>query len=169
MEIKNNHSIELDLTSFIDVIFVILIAFIVAYSNNKTSLPTPAPIIEPMEDVVSIGLIVEYSDEDIKTRNVQLTCYPETNFETVPPIEGDNDDSFTVLQEQITQIVNDNPDVPVLLSIYEDKILYRDHKRIEQMIEQLDVNSNFYSTWKRTEENASESVDQDKLENSDGQ
>ena len=172
MNKKRNRSIELDLTSFIDVIFVILIAFMFIYTNKNSSLqPTPAPVVNPMDDVVSIGLLVEYSDENVETRNIQLSCNPEMNLELIAPAEGDNDESFVALEEQITQIVNDNPDVPVLLSMYEDKILYKDHKRIEEIVGQLAEKDNFYPTWKRNvvEETVSESTAEDIAENSNGQ
>lgn len=165
MRNRNNRSIELDLTSFIDVIFVILIAFIVTYSTNKASQPTPAPIVNPMDDVISIGLLVEYNDDNVETRNIQLSCNMEMDVDSIAPVEGDSDESFAILEKQITKIVNENPDVPVLLSMYEDKILYRDHKRVEQIVDQLKEQSNFYPTWKR---NSDSNVD-NTVENNDGQ
>lgn len=168
MKKNKNRSIELDLTSFIDVIFVILIAFIIIYSSRSSGSaePTPAPVINPMDNVITLGLIVEYNDENVKSRTIQLVSEPEMTIEPFDTLEGENEEAFYSLQEQITKIVDENPDVPILLNAYEDKILYRDHRRIEEINDSLKTKGNYYPSWKTKV--TEESTDAD-MESNDGQ
>lgn len=152
MKRSSNHIVDLDLTSFIDILFAILICFIFMNSLKNGSSEEVVITTNPEQtDMVSMVLLVEYDENIVENRTIRMESDQEIEFAEFALLEGENEAAYETLKDELVRVINaTEPDVPILLSIYEDRILYRDHKRIEEITDELKLeNSNFYTKWKR--------------------
>ena len=178
---REKNRIDLDLTSMLDVIFIILIVVMCQLSINASNkdreseskqntidamqtenvdlhteieslkeenvlYETHLSNMENEEHLVSfITLSAEYETADPSIRHIRLLSGEDTKIEDMIIEEETKSDKFKELEIILSELIETDTDVPVLLTLYEDRILYRDQTRIMQILDDLrEDNSNLF-------------------------
>ena len=144
----NKRDIILDLTSLLDVIFIILM---VVMCNQQVEKPentvNPDPVIPPtIEDRVStITISIPYEDDDPTSRQMELIVNNSTtpSFIKIDPENvkaSDETNPYSKFKSEIIRIVGDsrNMDIPVILTLDDSKMLYRDAKEVTKILSEID-------------------------------
>ena len=143
----NKRDIILDLTSLLDVIFIILM---VVMCNQQVAKPetavNPDPVIPPtIEDRVStITIRIPYED-DPTSRIMELFV----NNSTTPSVikidsknakASDETNPYSKFKMEIVKIVGESRDmdIPVILTLDDSKMLYRDAKEVTKILSEID-------------------------------
>ena len=162
-------NIELDLTSLLDVIFIVLMVVmchsIVETQNEKEKaleavteaeagksanmvydeLSASIKLYEARKDdidnlenkVAFADLYVNVDQNDIKTRYIRFLLKDNLLIEEME-VNPDNEGSvYLEFQSKLEEYLTANADVPVLLTLDESDILYRDHVKMEEILGEL--------------------------------
>ena len=184
MKIGNskNNTIDVDHTSLLDVIFIILMVVMCSVSAGVASsegegdalddakgqiafLETELEVnqgyldaIETIYDdvaIITIYAAYSYTEEEPTELNRELWLSRKTNQakpleSTKIPVEKDNEqEAIDSLNSQIADLLSSNQNMPVLISIDKERILYRDYKHIDDMLKKLEQeHTNLYHTYK---------------------
>ncbi len=156
---RTRDDIIIDLTSLLDVIFLVLLVVIVQQKNITAETQTAKAeneiqkaLYEDMLDTAgSYDLFVSvYSRYDEKNP-VSRTIYVQKKGEEKPgatfELNGnDVEGEMKAFKDYLTGYIEENPDKPVILSLNEndDDILYRDEKAIQAIYDELNENPNVY-------------------------
>lgn len=142
------HNIIIDLTSMLDVIFIILM---VVMCNQHKGGEAPDrvsvdPVIPPsLEERVSTATISIPYEEDVVTRHIEMVF----NNSSVPrsieinkdnaAIEGE-DNPYALFEQEMISFATDNKaeDIPVVLTLDDRDMLYRDAVKISEILSELD-------------------------------
>ncbi len=91
--------------------------------------------------VLTVSVNVGYVTPDMKERNINILLCGEENPETFH-LKGENTEELNTFEEKLKKCIEGNDDKPVILSLNEDeeKILWRDEKRIKEIFEKLGNN-----------------------------
>lgn len=130
---------HIDLTSLLDVIFILLIVVMCNYQMVKEPAPEPE-IIPVITDNPSVTVYMDFNDDDIKTRYAKLVWDENTIDEVV--VSPDNEDSsFGEIESIIQRFIDEHGNEPVFIVIDETKILYRDQTKMTDMLTSLSQNN----------------------------
>ena len=153
----------IDLTSLLDVIFIILLVVICSQQLTKwdyesreqeaTETVRDAEAIAELyqdqmethdklnEYVVKLSVYSDFNPEQITLRKVRILKESEA-IETIDLIGANTADAFAKLEKSLEDYIAENSDKPVILSLNEgdEKILYRDEKAILAIFESLSEN-----------------------------
>ena len=168
--IKDKTKIELDLTSLLDVIFIVLMVVmchsmataVEAESKVEDTAGLEAELDEvqdtlelyeareeeilSVEDrVLFVNAYVDFDENDIKTRTIKL-MYDES-FEIDPiTITPDNEsEMYESFENKLSSYLSEHSDMPILLTLDEENILYRDHERVMEIVDELkETHTNLY-------------------------
>lgn len=160
--IKNG--VLIDLTSLLDVIFILLLIVFIGYSNaemvNKDKLETSieaaadaeadadarASAYSDMEDtqnnlqqyVWAASIVATYNEEEITNREIKVLV-EGAEIESFQLVGNDVSESFLNFKNYLADYIIHHQNQPVILSLNEndDRILYRDEKEIKEIIEEL--------------------------------
>ena len=169
MRKRSKSEIIIDLTSLLDVIFLILMVVICKMTlmqneleNNTKEADIKAEEASALYDeanakeqlfldkldtqdklneyVWAVSVYASYSSDKITNRLIRVSAEDQDlqTFELIGT-QDKNEESFNALKDYLAENIEDNKDVPVILSLNEndEHILYRDEKRIKQIFEEL--------------------------------
>ena len=150
--------IDIDLTSLLDIIFLILMV-VMCYQSVNTPKQEPVKTeinITTDEYVSAMVLSVGYSDADVKTRNIVLTkknASEDEKAEVDLQISPENEeDVYLQFKEELTKFIASSTERPVLLILDDSQLLYRDAKKVNEIVEDISKEfTNFYYQGLRTE------------------
>jgi biopolymer transport protein ExbD len=156
---RNKVKLDLDLTPLLDVIFIVLMVVMCQMSINSESerektveaknaaeeaqakyevATTQLENYENEDQLVAfITLNAMYEKNDPKTRHIRLAYNDETLIEDIVITPETQEQAYGQFVEEITSFVQSKEGSPVLLSIDDSRILYRDYRRLEQEIKSL--------------------------------
>lgn len=159
---KLKKGLDIDLTPLLDVIFIVLMVVMCRLSlvtneeREKTleaenaaeeasaNYEVTRTQLENYENedqlVAFITLNAMYEKNNPKTRHIRLAYNDETVIEDIVITPETQEQSYSQFVEEITAFVEGKAGSPVLLSIDDDQILYRDHIRLEKEIASLQEN-----------------------------
>lgn len=163
---KNRTDVFIDVTSLLDVVFIILLIVITQISGSQSSLElreakaeealkeaeTQQKIYRDQIDsqenanqyVEFISVVSVYNPDTLTDRTVTLHFSAEDREETLT-LKGEAvDDAYRQLSQLLTDYIDGNPEKMVVLSLNEndEDILYRDEKRIQDIFTDLLVKPN---------------------------
>ncbi len=153
--------IIIDLTSLLDVIFIILLVVIVGQKYTNTNIQND--LIEEKEsyegavseynnsqtlydDAVntvkyfkSVSVSVPYDPDEVHKREIQFLFFGENEGEPIELIGNDVNNSIQEFKDRLEQYISENSDNPIVLSLNDDDdtILYRDEKLITEVFNEL--------------------------------
>ena len=160
---ENKNNIIIDLTSLLDVVFIVLLVLIcqLQTSGKKTeqaekdakraelSANAAAEIYNDLSDshknlsdyVVFIAVNSQF-EENLTTRHINLLCSDETvTIPEIKDLEGTYTDGYKDLRNFIEDYIKANSTKTIVLSLNEndEDILYRDEKAIKQIFTELTI------------------------------
>lgn len=157
---KRNNDLVIDLTSLLDVIFILLLVILcgeqiakeeyITREQQATEKVQEAEAAKGLYDdqmeirdninnyVCAISVYSDYNPDQITVRKVRVLKENE-EIESFDLIGADTKDGYEALTQCLTEYITANEAQPVILSLNEgdEKILYRDEKAIRQIFEQL--------------------------------
>ena len=166
--IWNKNSIDLDLTALLDVIFILLMVVMcyqvsavksgveeaeqkaieaeAAEESAEANAAVLAAQLEAMEEVESkvafMSVYVGYDPSNITTRYIRFVrSGKEESQEVIQEITitpATEDMSYQEFAAEFQAFMEANAEKPVLLSLDDSKILYRDHERMSSLIGELE-------------------------------
>ncbi|WP_155830737.1 hypothetical protein [Butyrivibrio sp. AE3009] len=156
---RNKVKLDLDLTPLLDVIFIVLMVVMCQMSINSESerektveaenaaeeaqakyevATTQLENYENEDQLVAfITLNAMYEKNDPRTRHIRLAYNDETLIEDIVITPETQEQAYGQFVEEITSFVQSKEGSPVLLSIDDSRILYRDYDRMEKEIASL--------------------------------
>lgn len=156
---KPKRGLDIDLTPLLDVIFIVLMVVMCRLSMvtedekektlaaenaaeeasaNYEVTKTQLENYENEDQLVAfITLNAMYEKNNPKTRHIRLAYNDEAVIEDIVITPETQDSSYAQFVEEITAFVESKAASPVLLTIDDDQILYRDHVRMEKEIAAL--------------------------------
>lgn len=158
----------IDLTSLLDVIFIILLVVLCGQSSMKkdlTQLQSEAENAQIKADEIyqlykeqievadnlnqyvwAVSIIVPYDENEITRRQIRFLKEGE-EIETINLVGNDVTNAVETFKKSLTKYIKENEDRPVILSLNEndDYILYRDEVMVLDILHELASNfSNVY-------------------------
>lgn len=157
---NNKGDVLIDLTSLLDVIFILLLVVLCGQSVLKSDLSesqasaenvqaeaeATREIYEDMIDtadnlnelVMSASISVPYNKSEVRKREIKILVEGE-EIKSFLLNGNDTDDSINDFKEYLDAYVSQNKDKPVILSLNDDddKILYRDETAILAIFDEL--------------------------------
>ena len=156
---KIKKGLDIDLTPLLDVIFIVLMVVMCRLSlvtneeREKTveaenaaeealaNYEVATTQLENYENenqlVAFITLNAMYEKNDPRTRHIRLAYNDETLIEDIVITPETQEQAYGQFGEEITSFVQSKEGSPVLLSIDDSRILYRDYVRMEKEIASL--------------------------------
>lgn len=143
----DKNKVDLDLTSLLDVIFIILM-IVMCYQYMKPSEPTTVnPVPEDIKDRVYFAtLVIEPESElNLENRNIKMyiddTEKMDINVSSLDEVT--EKEAYENMKTELTNLLEANPGIPVLVTLNDEKVLYRDVKMVSKVIEEIG-NTNLY-------------------------
>lgn len=157
---KRNNDLVIDLTSLLDVIFILLLVILcgeqLAKEEYISKEQQASEVVQEAEAakglyedqmelsdninnyVCTISVYSDYNPDQITVRKVRILKENE-EIESFDLIGADTQDVYEAFTKRLTEYVTASAEQPVILSLNEgdEKILYRDEKAILQIFEQL--------------------------------
>jgi biopolymer transport protein ExbD len=166
------NGVLIDLTSLLDVIFILLLVVVCSYNYEKqkneqdavlaresmTSAQAEAEadskaytdMLETQNDlqnyVWAASIVVPFEPDEITLRHIKV-LREDSEIISIDLVGNDVADSIKEFRDTLTDYVKSHPDRPVILSLNEndDSILYRDEKMINEVLTELaDTYDNVY-------------------------
>ena len=158
---------DIDLTPLLDVIFIVLMVVMCQQSLTSnaeketiTELENNMEVVEAENEIMKtqldnyenenqlvayITLKADYEKNDPKTRHIRLAYNDESVIEDIVITPDTQVQAYDQFVKEISTFVESKEGVPVLLTLEDEGILYRDHVRLEKEIAQLqETYSNLY-------------------------
>ena len=154
------NGVLIDLTSLLDVIFILLLVVICGFSKKeidtaeaKKSLDAAmaeaeadakaySDLMETENDLQkltwSASIVIPYEPDEITTRHIKVLKEGE-ELKTFDLVGNDVNESVNEFRNCLTEYVESNSDRPVILSLNEndENILYRDERAIKEILDEL--------------------------------
>ncbi len=155
---RENKIIDIDLTSMLDVIFIVLMVVMCQQvlglskaSQEKEDLENMVKVYQVLEEaeegnfVAYTSLRVDFEDANPKVRHIRLLYGNNPAIKEIEITPETEDSAYEEFVSSTENFLDDNKSIPVMLVIGEDGILYRDHERMEKEIKKLqETHSNLY-------------------------
>lgn len=166
---NTRNGVLIDLTSLLDVIFILLLVVICSYNYEKLkSVQDAAAAQESLNAAVTeaeansmaysdmidtqnnlqkyvwaASIVVPYEQDEITIRHIKVLT-EDTEIITIDLVGNDVAGNIKEFRDSLTEYVKRHSDRPVILSLNEndDSILYRDEKAIKEILDEL---TNSYS------------------------
>lgn len=155
-ESKNRGDILIDLTSLLDVIFILLMIVLCNHQNAtnevlaqqeeavqlteqaKAQLQLCADQLDTVDTFCLVSINARYEPNNVTTRHV----YVQINGKNIEQIDlrGNNTkEQFDQLEERLKDYIESNEGKPIIFSLNEgdESILYRDEKAIQKIFDDL--------------------------------
>lgn len=157
---KRNNDLMIDLTSLLDVIFILLLVILcgeqIAKEEYISQEQAAAEMVQEAEAtkelyadqielsdnlnqyVYAISVYSDYNPEQITVRKIRVLKEAQ-EIESFDLIGADTAEAYEAFHGCLEEYITENATQPVILSLNEgdEKILYRDEKAILQIFEQL--------------------------------
>ena len=161
---NTGNGVLIDLTSLLDVIFILLLVVICSYNHEKqkneeatklakeslsaavTSAQADskayADMIDTQDDlqkyVWAASIVVPYEPDAITTRHIRLLT-EDSELLSIDLVGNDVAGNVQEFRDALTEYIEKHRDRPVILSLNEndDSILYRDEKAINEILSEL--------------------------------
>ena len=154
---KSKKDLIIDLTSLLDVIFIILLVVMVGEKDSSAQqqqdleeqieqAENDKQLYEDMLDtqnnlskyVYAVSITVPYDKDEIHKREIMLLT-EGSEPQTFPLIGNETAESLAAFKESLAGSIADHTDCPVILSLNDDdeKILYRDEKAVSGILYEL--------------------------------
>ncbi len=170
--IKNRSIVDFDITPLLDVIFIVLMV-VMSHQvvNSNISDKEFVTVQEQLDETVAenelhktqlyayenadnlvayVTLRADYEIGNPKTRNIQFTYNNDISYIEITITPDNEEESYKLLEEKLIEFLSNNSEIPVLLVLNEDQILYRDQVTISEMLKNLrDQYTNLYQTEKQ--------------------
>ena len=158
------NGVLIDLTSLLDVIFILLLVVICSYHYEKqknvqdaalaqeslsaamadaeANSQAYADMIETQNNlqnyVWAASIVVPYEPDEITIRHIKVLT-EDTEIISIDLVGNDVAGNVKEFKDSLTDYINRHPDRPVILSLNEndDKILYRDEKAVNEILDEL--------------------------------
>ncbi|MBQ5311081.1 MAG: hypothetical protein ILP19_03445 [Oscillospiraceae bacterium] len=161
---RNRSDTVIDLTSLLDVIFIMLLVVMIGYkgqeSQNQSKYKTDIQAAEEREKeaqdkkdhyenmidtadhlnsyVYMVSINVPYDKEEVTKRKVSVFCEGDESaaeFELI----GSDDSAFDDMKKYLSDYISEHEGSPVILALNSDneKILYRDEKRMTDVLSSI--------------------------------
>lgn len=154
------NSVFIDLTSLLDVIFILLLVVLCSYNYEKqkneqaaeasaaaisdaeASSRAYSDMIETQNDlqkyVWAASIVVPYEPDKITTRHIKVLT-EDKEIISIDLVGNDMEGDIEEFRDSLTDYVRRHPDRPVILSLNEkdDRILYRDETAIKEILDEL--------------------------------
>ncbi len=164
-------SLDIDLTSLLDVIFIVLMVVMChqalgtqaaeqeieelitqldsAVAENEVH-ETQLNAYENANDLVAyVTLRADYDTQNPRTRHIQLAYNNDVAFEEITITPETEKTGYATLEDNMNQFLTEKAGMPVLIVLNEDHILYRDQVKISQLLDELgELYTNLYQTGK---------------------
>ena len=164
-------SLDIDLTSLLDVIFIVLMVVMchqalgtqnaeqeieelttqldAAVAENEVH-ETQLNAYENADDLVAyVTLRADYDTQNPKTRHIQLAYNNDVAFEEITITPETEKTGYATLEDNMNEFLKGKAEMPVLIVLNEDHILYRDQVKISQLLDELgEQYTNLYQTGK---------------------
>lgn len=158
---NRKNDVLIDLTSMLDVIFIVLLVVMVGQktvstiSQNQltaqqqsadealTDLQNAKSLYDTAVDAAryfkSVSVAVPYEPNEVHKREIQFLFFGEKDTETITLIGNDTEKAMQQCKEKLEQYINRNEESPIILSLNDDddKILFRDEKMITELLNEL--------------------------------
>ena len=164
---SDKFNIDLDLTSMLDVIFIILMVVMTsqllnnaketataqelsaeleaAQADNKTYEMRLKDMENPDDRVAFVTLYANFEAADPKTRHIKLLLGEDVAIEDLKLTPDNEDKIYEDFSKRLETYLEGYPDSPVLLTLDDSNILYRDHVRMEELLASVkEAHSNLY-------------------------
>lgn len=161
---RNGNGVNIDLTSLLDVVFILLLVVICSYINEKQENDRDAALAQEemaaavteaeansraYEDMLktqnelqkyvwAASIVVPFEPDEITLRHIKVLSEDE-EIVTIDLIGNDVAEAVEEFKTTLKSYIDAHPDRPVILSLNEnnDKILYRDERAIEEVLNEL--------------------------------
>ena len=157
---NTRNGVLIDLTSLLDVIFILLLVVICSYNSAKEESAKEAAksqksstdyesnsqlysdMIDTQNDLQKItwtaSIVVPYEPDEITTRHIKV-LREDSEIQSFELVGNDAAENIEEFKDTLTDYVEKYSDRPVILSLNEndDNILYRDEKRIKEILDEL--------------------------------
>ncbi len=168
-------SLDIDLTSLLDVIFIVLMVVMChqalgtqaakqeaeqeielltteldeAEAENEVH-ETQLHAYEDANDLVAyVTLRADYDTQNPKTRHIQLAYNNDVAFEEITITPETERTGYATLEDNMNNFLTEKEGMPVLIVLNEEHILYRDQVKISKMLAELgEQYTNLYQTGK---------------------
>lgn len=161
---RNNLDILIDLTSLLDVIFIILLIVVCnqQYLNDKLSKESveaesvmaeaqaaKALYLDQIDTVQNyselLSVYASYDSQNVTQRHIRV-LKNEQDIVTFDLIGNNVSETLAEFKDYMLTYISNNPEKPVVLSLNDkdENILYRDEKAIKAIFEELSEYSNVY-------------------------
>lgn len=161
---RRNHlhtnNILLDLTPLLDVIFIILLIFVSQtilskklseeetlgiqeeYAEAKKEYDLRNEMIDDYYTFVTV--ISTYDRENPENREIRISGNPDETDNIISLSGSDVEKEYADLEEYLKGYISANRDKPVVFSLNQgdERILYRDEKRIREAVDKLQASNN---------------------------
>jgi len=158
---NNKNDIIIDLTSMLDVIFIVLLVVMVgqkvsafkheqensdiaeSYNDAVNSYNDAAELYNDMMSTAkyfkTASIIVPYDEEEVYKRTIKIQFWGNEETEEIKLTGNDTERAFNEFYDSLEKYILENSGNPVILSLNDDdgKILYRDEKVISGIIMEL--------------------------------
>lgn len=164
---NTRNGVLIDLTSLLDVIFILLLVVVCSYNYEKqNSLQAAAEVQESLESAVTdaeansqiyadmidtqnnlqkyvwaASIVVPYEPDEITTRHIKI-LREDAEILSIDLVGNDDAENIEKFKDCLKDYVEKFSDRPVILSLNEndDKILYRDEKKVKEILDELTQN-----------------------------
>ena len=157
---SSKSGVLIDITSLLDVIFILLLVVMCGYAKQNHALEHESDLAEKAKaeaeansaaysDMINTqdelqslvwtaSIVVPYEPDEITLRHIKVLA-EDTEIITIDLVGNDVAGDVKEFENLLTDYVNRHPDCPVILSLNDnnDKILYRDEKAIEEILQEL--------------------------------
>lgn len=157
---KNKGDILIDLTSLLDVIFILLMIVLCNQQNEtsemqvqqeeaiklseqaKVQLQLYSDQMDTVDDFCMVSVNASYEPNNITTRHISIQIKGKETI-TLDMRGNSTNESLDKLEEILRDYIESNAGKPIILSLNErdENILYRDEKAIQDIFNELKVHS----------------------------
>ncbi len=157
--LRNKTNTVFDMTPLLDVIFIVLMVVMChqtldtqetqenleqmsveleeAVAENELH-ETQLLTYENAENIVAyVTLYADYDPVDRKTRHIRLAYNNDIAFEEITISPETEEEGYAVLKANMTDFLSKHSDMPVMLTLNQEKTLYRDQVEIAALLEEL--------------------------------
>ncbi len=140
--------INIDLTSLLDVIFLVLMVVMCYQKINGTRAEAAPPeiVVNTVDGVKNVVLYVTYDDSDITSRHIYLKRDAESDeIQDIVITPETEEASYSAFETKLKEYLSANSMMPVLVTIDDSRILYRDAVRMTELLGSIgDEYTNLY-------------------------
>ena len=169
--LRKRAGVDFDMTPLLDVIFIVLMVVMChqtldtqtaeeeidsltvslnrAVAENEVH-ETQLYAYENANDLVAyVTLRADYDIQDPRRRHIQLAYNNDVAFEEITITPETEDEGYAALEDNMNRFLSDKSEMPVMIVLNEDHILYRDQVKLFNMLEELAGQyTNLYQTGK---------------------